>query len=278
MTSEFIIDVSETDFDLQVIEYSMNIPVLVDFWAEWCNPCKFLGPILERLAEEGQGHFRLAKVNVDENPNLTFRYNIRSIPMVKAFRNGSMVAEFVGLQPEVKIREFLREVAPDQGDLKLEKALSLLETTHPAQAEILFNQVLDTKPNNNLAKLGLARSLLLQGRGKEAEKLLENFPASKEFNSAENLMPLAKEISNLDLNLKQNDSNVPHDAAYNNCLRLIQKGNLEAAMDGLLDILREDKSYSNGAARRMMVAIFEMLGEGNSLTREYRRELSSVLF
>ena len=278
MTSEFIVDVSETDFDLQVIEYSMNIPVLVDFWAEWCKPCKFLGPILERLAEEAQGHFRLAKVNVDENPNLTFRYNIRSIPMVKAFRNGNMVAEFVGVQPEAKIREFLREVAPDQGDLKLEKALSLLESNHPSQAELLFNQVLDSKPNNNLARLGLARSLLYQGRGKEAEKLLENFPPSKEFNSADNLLPLAKELSNLDLDLKQYAANDPHDAAYYNCVRLIQKGNLEAAMDGLLDLLREDKTYGDGAARRIMVAIFEMLGDGNSLTREYRRELSSVLF
>jgi putative thioredoxin len=279
MTSEFIIDVSESDFEYHVISYSQNVPVVVDFWAEWCGPCRVIGPILGRLAEEAQGGFRLAKVNVDENPNLALRYNVRSIPIVKAFREGKMVAEFVGVQPESEIREFLHEVAPDQSDLNLEKGQNLLEMQQPIEAESSFRQTLDSSPTNSAALLGLARCLLLQGRGTEALDLLSNFPTSKEFASAEKLHPLAKELSQLDTERARIEATgAPLDAAFQNSLRLINRGNVEAAMDGLLDILREDKHYNDGEARRIMVAILEMLGDNNPITRQYRGELASVLF
>jgi len=279
MTSEFIIDVSEADFEYHVISYSQNVPVVVDFWAEWCGPCRVVGPILGRLAEEAQGGFRLAKVNVDENPNLALRYNVRSIPIAKAFKEGKMVAEFVGVQPESKIREFLHEVAPDQSDLNLEKGQSLLEMQQFIEAESAFRQALDSSPTNSTALLGLAKSLLLQGDGTEALELLSNFPASKEFASAEKLHPLAKDLSLLDLERAWIEStSAPLDAAFQNSLRLIKRGNIEAAMDGLLDILREDKHYNDGEARQIIVALLEMLGDNNPITRQYRGELASVLF
>lgn len=279
MTSEFIIDVSEADFEYHVITYSQNVPVVVDFWAEWCGPCRVIGPILGRLAEEAQGGFRLAKVNVDENPNLALRYNVRSIPIVKAFKEGKMIAEFVGAQPESKIREFLHEVTPDQSDLNLEKGQSLLEMQQLIEAESSFRQALDSSPTNSAALLGLAKCLLLQGRGTEASDLLSNFPTSKEFGSAEKLHPLAKELSQLDIESAWIETTGdPLDAAYQNSLQLIKRGNIEAAMDGLLGILREDKHYNGGEARRIMVALLEILGDNNPITHQYRGELASVLF
>src|SRR5512136_491822 len=107
MATENIINVSEADFEYEVLKFSQNVPVVVDFWADWCRPCKALSPMLEKIAHEAGGAFRLAKVDVDANPNLAILYNVRSIPMVKAFSNGQVVAEFIGLQPEDRVREFI---------------------------------------------------------------------------------------------------------------------------------------------------------------------------
>lgn len=276
MASDFIKNVSEADFEYEVLAYSQQAPVVVDFWAEWCVPCRTLGPLLEHLAQEGQGSFRLAKVNVDDNPNLALRYGIHGIPAVKAFREGKMVAEFAGVQPEPRLREFLRALAPTKSDLALEKGNSLLFMRQPSQAETTFRAVLKDLPDNTIAQLGLAKSLLLQGVSQESNQILKRFPASREYNASQSLLPLAIALSDLDAErLKEQD---PLDPAYNRAIRLIKRGNIEAAMDGLLDILRENKHYADGQARRILVALFELLGEENSLTRQYRAELASVLF
>jgi putative thioredoxin len=277
MTSDFIVNVTESDFEYQVLSYSQNVPVVVDFWADWCIPCRTLGPILERLAEEGQGSFRLAKVDVDENPNLAIRYAVRSIPIVKAFRHGKVIAEFIGVQPEPRVRDFVRAIAPSESDLQLEKAFSLLETGQVRQAEMTFQQILEKTSDNSKALLGLARSLVLQGHGQESYKILVNFPASREYQSAEVLLPLSKTLIDFEKGMGA-DSDNPLDAAFHNALRLVKNNRVEAAMDGLLDILREDKHYHSGLARQMMVAILEALGESNPITRQYRSELASVLF
>lgn len=277
MASDFIVNVTESDFEYQVLTYSQNIPVVVDFWADWCVPCRTLGPILEKLAEDGQGSFRLAKVNVDENPNLAIRYAVRSIPIVKAFRHGKVVAEFIGLQPEQRVRDFVRSIAPTESDLLLEKGFSLLESGQVRQAETTFRQILGTSHENPRASIGLARSLLLQGLGPESYAILVDFPASREFHSAEILMPLSKAFIEFDkgLEIKSGDA---LDAAFINALRLVKRDQLEAALDGLLDILREDKGYRGGMAKQVIVALLEALGDGNPITRPYRNELASVLF
>src|SRR5512133_1248777 len=140
-TSEYIVEVNESDFEYEVVNFSRNTPVVVDFWAVWCGPCKMLTPILEKLAEEAKGAFRLAKANVDENPNLALRYGVRSIPAVKAFQNGQVVSEFTGAQPEPRVREFIRSLAPSQGDLAQEKAESLLDQHQWSSAERDFRQI-----------------------------------------------------------------------------------------------------------------------------------------
>lgn len=276
MTSDFIVEVSDADFEYQVLVYSQQTPVVVDFWAEWCAPCKMIGPILERLAQEGQGSFRLAKVNVDENPELVMRYSVRSIPAVMAFRDGRMVAEFKGAQPEPRIREFLKSIAPSPEDLTLEKANSLLSLGNILGAEKAFREVLQAAPNNPTALLGLAKSLLLRGQEKEALSILASFPASKEYHSAEQLRPLAEALSMLESRAFSEGEHVL-DAAFANSLRLVKRGNLPAAMDGLLDILREDKRFRDGLARKVMLALIELV-EDPEMARQYRNELASVLF
>jgi putative thioredoxin len=274
--SDFIINVTESDFEYEVLAYSQQTPVVVDFWATWCGPCKTLGPMLERLAEEAQGNFRLAKVNVDENTNLAIRYGVRSIPAVKAFRNGEMVSEFIGLQPEPRLREFLGVLAPAKSDLILEKANSLLGLRQPKSAELAFREVLDDVPGSPAALLGLAKALLLQGRSNEAGLVLLDFPASRELSKVELLRPLVEAMNRLENGEGLSDD--PLYAAFENALRLIKRGNVEAALDGLLDVIRQDKRYRNGLARQVFVAVLELMGEENPSTREYRNELAAVLF
>lgn len=277
MASDYIIEVTEANFEYEVLAYSQQTPVVVDFWAEWCGPCKMLGPMLERLANEGQGSFRLAKVNVDENINLATRFGIHSIPAVKAFRDGKIVAEFTGMQPEPRLREFLRSIAPSPADLALEKGFSLLALQNAPGAEQAFRQALQAAPGNTAALLGLAKSLLLQGRSEEAYPILSRFPASREYAAAQTLLPLAEALQQMQRGNGFSDEEAL-DAAYFNALRLVKRGNIEAAMDGLLDILRENKRYRDGQARTIMVALLELLGDANPITRQYRSELASVLF
>jgi len=276
MASDNIISVSEANFEYEVIAYSNQIPVVVDFWAEWCIPCKTLGPLLEKLTQESKGAFRLAKVNVDENPNLALRFHVRSIPSVKTFREGQVVSEFVGILPESKLRDFLRALAPSEHDLALEKGQSLLLREAWKEAEVAFRQFLKKSPNHPAGLLGFARSHFGQGNIQEAYSILRNFPPSKEYAVAESLMALAKTLQNLPKESGFSDD--PLEATYLNSLRLVKLGNFEAAMDGILDILRQDKHYHNGESRRVLLAIFDILGDENPLTRQYRKELASVLF
>jgi len=276
MTSDFIRLVSEADFEYEVIAFSRQTPVVVDFWAEWCGPCKSLGPILERLVEEGQGSFRLAKVDVDSSPNLAIRFSVRSIPAVKAFRDGQVVSEFVGALPEPRVREFLRSLAPSQTDLLLEKGQSLLGSHDWVQAESCFHQFLAKNPNHPAGRLGILKAVLMQGRLPEAATLLVDFPASKEFGAAETIRPLADALSALGSSPAYPENQL--EAAYLNALWLVRRGNYAAALDGMLDLLRQDKHFRNGEVRKVILGLFETLGEQSLLTQQYRRELAMVLF
>jgi len=276
MASDHIIKVTEADFEYEVIQYSKQVPVVVDFWAEWCVPCRSLDPILEKLAQEAAGAFRLAKVNVDENPNLAALYSVRSIPSVKAFRDGQVIADFVGAQPESRIREFLRTLAPSENDLTFEKAMGMLAIGNWKEAEALFRKFLEKVPDHPSASLGLVRSLLMQGFLSEAQNRLRNFPPSKEYTSAETMSVMVKAISRVPDAPPYVDE--PLEAAYLNALRLAYRGNFEAAMDGMLDVLRQDKHFHGDEVRRVILGIFELLGDESSVTRQYRNELASVLF
>ena len=274
VSSNHIIDVSESDFQFEVVNFSQHKPVVVDFWAEWCGPCRMLGPILEKLAEEADGHFRLAKVDVDENPNLAMRYNVRGIPAVKGFRLGEVVAEFAGAIPEPQIRNFIRELAPSPTDLTLMKAQNLLIDYQWENAEACFREVLRTMDEAPAALLGLAKCLIAQNEAEEAVGIFNRFPSSRELSAVETLTPLAAALASYDP-LSEDDFN---EAAYQRALHLIRLGNFAAAMDGLIDVLRRDKNYRSGLARKVMLGLFELMGEQSDLIRQYRAELASVLF
>jgi len=273
---DHIIDVTEADFEYQVLAFSQQVPVIVEFWAVWCAPCRVLSPLLERLAEEANGDFRLARLNVDENPNLSKHYKVRSIPAVKAFVDGQLIDEFSGILTESQVHAFIRKLVPDINALTLEKGNSLLAERQTQQAELTFRELLGNDPGSPEALLGLSKSLLFQGRSLEAVEILEHFPVSSLMSSAETLQPLAALLSGeSDLPPDEND---PLAAAFQRASLLIKRGNYPAALDGLLDILRADKRYRMGQAHQVILGLFELLGNNHTLTIEYQRELANILF
>jgi putative thioredoxin len=277
MSSDHIIDAGESNFQIDVLTYSNSVPVIVDFWAEWCQPCHMLTPILEKLANEANGGFRLAKVDADGNPNLVMQYNVRGLPTVKVFSKGQVAGEFVGAKTEGQVREFLRKIAPSHGDLAIEKGLSLLGLNRWQEADESFRKALKAQPDDSVALLGLAKSLLAQGQAGDALAILRAFPPSKEYTVAENLLPLAASMAELETNTDFNEDD-ELETAFRQAVRLVSRGNLPAAADGLLDILRQDKAYRGGEARKAMLAVLDMMAPQAEETRQYRQELSAVLF
>jgi putative thioredoxin len=277
MGPEYIIDINDTNFEYEVVQYSLNTPVVIDFWAEWCKPCKTLTPLLEMLAHEAGGGFRLARVNVDQCPNLALQFGVRTVPTVKAFSQGEVVGEVVGLQPEPRLREFIAGIIPPSPlTLAIEKANSLLALRQWSEAEELYSGILEQSPENPACLLGLAKIRIIQKLPEEALDILRNFPASRIYANAEALLPLAETLRKFSEGKLQITTD--QDQAFTNSLNLVIRGNFAAALDGLLGVLRENKSYRNGLARQIYLSILELMGEEDPDTREYRNELASVLF
>ncbi|MEZ4518656.1 MAG: tetratricopeptide repeat protein [Chloroflexota bacterium] len=273
-----IIDVTDGSFEFDVINQSFDTPVVVDFWAPWCGPCRMLSPILESLADDPDLDFILAKVNVDENPNVAMRYQVQGIPAVKAFVNGQIAAEFTGAQPEPRVREFLEKLLPDEFDEALNQAAGLLAIHQWSEAEDILSDLLDARPGSQRAQYQMARALLGQAYGCDALPHLKAVTDGPEFVSAARLKVLADYLCRIETAGEIDEELPPLEALYNRSAILLQRGNLEAALDGLLDVLRQDKRYRNGEAREVMLAIFELLGDGDDLTQAYRNELAMVLF
>lgn len=278
--SGFLKDVGEVDFEYEVILYSKSQPVLVYFWADWCKPCQAMQPFLEQAAEQFSTILRLVRVNIDTSPNLAIRYEVRTLPTIKSIVDGEVTGNLIGPQPENRIINFIQHLAPPSRlILEVDKAYALLDQKIWLYAETEFRKILDEEPGNAAALAGLIKSLLPQdsaGKTREALNLLDVFPASRYYTSAQLIRPLAEElVLFLGENAEDSDEFLP---AYQNSLTLFRRGKLLPALDGLMDILRSARNYRRGKARQVLLGILEIMGEDDPATAGYRSELASILF
>lgn len=283
--TDVIIEVSDSTFQSAVLQRSAQVPVVVDFWAPWCGPCRVLGPVLERLAREANGAFVLAKMNVDNNPRTAQQYGVQGIPAVKAFRQGRVVGEFVGAQPEPRVREFLRRLAPSAADGLVVEGLRLEQEGRLGEALARYRQAAAAESGHAGALLGLGRTLLAQGDGEEAARWLEQVPYGRpEREEAERLLArvqLKQGANGADESrCRDRLAATPQDLEARLCLAslLAAREEYETALAELLEVVRNDRGKLREKARITMLAIFRILGDESPITRRYRSQLATALF
>jgi putative thioredoxin len=282
--NQWTIDVSEENFDVAVLERSTQVPVLVDFWAPWCGPCKVLGPLLEKLAEEYAGEFLLAKVNVDENQGLASVFGIQGIPAVKLFKEGDLASEFTGALPEPMVREFLSKFLPSAADKQAEKAIELEDEGKTSEAKTLYQAILESDPNHAKALLGMGRLALTEGNQDAALSYLDKISeVADERKEADRLIArlklqggAAQNEGALREKVKSEPKNVAARFELAQALAGVEK--YEEALNEFLNIVKTDRTFQDDGARKAMIQIFEVLGPDDPLTDKYRSELAKVLF
>ena len=262
------------DFQTDVIEKSFEKPVLVDFWAEWCGPCRMISPILEKLAKENKENWQLAKVDTDKNQEIASAYGVKGIPNVKLFRNGEVINEFTGALPEPQIKDWLKKSIPGKFADQIEKAKMLLQNGDVAYAKIMLEEVYHGDVNNNDVKILLAKILLFDDV-KEALKLIQNSDGSIENHELVESINTIAELLNRDENTFV-DSEIK--SKYLSAVKDLRNQSFDSALEKFIDIIREDRDYENDGARKVCIAIFKYLGEDNETTLRHRRDFGSALY
>ncbi|MEQ9690031.1 MAG: thioredoxin [Bauldia litoralis] len=288
--SDAVIDTTTQTFGADVIEASMQQPVLVDFWAPWCGPCRTLGPIIEKAVQASKGAVRLVKMNIDEHPAVAGQLGIQSIPAVIAFSKGQPVDGFVGAVPESQIKEFIERVGgpvgPSDAEALVAAGEDLLAAGDTAGAAERFAAVLAAEPQSVAATAGLVQCLVATGDLDRARQALDQLPESSagdpKVAAARAQLDLATQAANLGdeaplearLAADPND----HQARFDLALLRNEKGDREAAADGLLEIMARNRSWEDEKARKQLLTFFEAWGPKDEATLSGRRRLSSMLF
>jgi putative thioredoxin len=290
--SAFVKDTTDRGFAADVLQESMNQPVIVDFWAPWCGPCKQLTPVLERQVAAAKGAVKLVKINIDENPQIAGRLRIQSIPAVYAFRGGQPVDGFQGALPESQVKEFIKRLAamaggaPSAIDELMEAAKQALEAGEIAMAAQAYAEVLQAEPDRVEAIAGLARAYLMAGDLEGARATLATVPQdalnNEDVKAASAALALAEKAGEagksegLKAALDADPDNLQ--ARYDHGLALVAEGRTEEAIDEFLAIFKRDRKWEDDKARKELLNLFEALGPMDPIVSAGRRKLSALMF
>ncbi len=284
MESPWVVDVAEAAFGSEVLERSCTTPVVADFWAPWCAPCRALTPLLEEVIGEHKGAVILAKINVDEAPALTAELGIRGIPAVMGFRDGAVVAEFTGAQPVSVIRQLLAAVLPTGVDRLADEGERFLAAADAAGAESKFRDALADDPHHGRALLGLARVLAARGETADALDLLDRvLPSASVAAEVERFAAEVRtggEAAGDESGLRRRLGANPNDLAARIDLGrlLAARRQYEEGLGELLVAVRHDPHFDDDAGRRAMIDIFTLLGPDDPLTTRFQSELARILY
>ena len=288
-------EVSLANFMAEVIEASKDKIVVVDFWAPWCGPCKQLGPALEKVVRSYKGAVRMAKIDIDKNPEIAQQMRIQSIPAVFAFFRGQPIDGFMGAQPEAQLKSWLERLVKATGanpgeapglEVALGQAADFLAKGDVATAQSIYADILDMEPANAAAYGGLLRCLIALGDMDRAKKMLGTAPPEiakdKALDAARAAIELAEQAgagsSTAELEAKLVQNPADHQARFDLALAHYAAGQKEQAVDQLLELVRRDRAWNEQAARKQLVKLFEAFGPTDPLTIAARKRLSSILF
>jgi len=291
--SGYVSDTSTAGFAKDVIEESRRQPVLVDFWAPWCGPCKQLTPVLEKVINEAQGRVKIVKMNIDDHPSIPGQLGIQSIPAVIAFVDGRPVDGFMGAVPESQVRQFIERVAGPEGadqaaeiEAALGEAETLLAGGDIQGAAQLYGAILQADPENAKAAAGMMQCLIAMGETERAAQMLASLPEELAQDAA--VQAVAKKLGQIEEARKLGDpvalerqlaANPDDHAARMNLAKILNvQGERDQAAEHLLTIMRKDRTFEDDGARRELLAFFEVWGPKDPATIAARRRLSSILF